>query len=72
MRDQIGEAAGRLWELLQKRNELSISQLPKALGETPTLTYQALGWLAREGKVQYRTVKKTIYVSLAPAEVGVY
>lgn len=72
MRDRIGETAGRVWELLQQQNELTISQLPKVLGETPTLTYQALGWLAREGKVQYRTVRKTTYVSLAPAEVALY
>jgi hypothetical protein len=72
MRDHIGETAGRVWQLLQQRNEITISQIPKALGEPPALTYQALGWLAREGKVEYRTVKKTTYVSLAPAEVAVF
>ena len=72
MRDQIGEMAGRVWEVLQERNELAISQLPKSLGETPAITYQALGWLAREGKVEYRKVKKTTYVSLAQIEAGVF
>ncbi len=72
MRDQIGEVAGRVWEVLQQRGDLAISQLPKSLGETPTITYQALGWLACEGKVEYRKVKKTTYVSLAQIEAGIF
>ncbi len=72
MRDIIGNTAGRVWSVLHEQGDLAISQIPKKLGETPAITYQALGWLAREGKIEYRQEKKTTYVSLAPSEVAAW
>lgn len=65
MKEQIGETAGRIWLRLKKGEEISVAQLPKTLDEKETVVYQALGWLAREGKVKYRTEKNRTFVSIA-------
>jgi predicted transcriptional regulator len=55
MKETVGKTAGRVWELLKKNHEMTISQLPKALKQKDTVVYQAVGWLAREDKIAYRT-----------------
>jgi len=64
MRDQIGLVAGKVWRTLETKGELSLPQLPKILKEKETTVYQALGWLAREGKVSYRTEGNRTLVSV--------
>lgn len=66
---EIGNTAGRIWEILQQEDELTISQLPKALKVKESLVYQGLGWLAREGKIEYRTQGNKTVISLAREEV---
>ena len=69
MIEQVGITAGRIWDALQKDEQLTITQLPKILKEKDSLVYQGLGWLAREGKIQYRQDGNRILVSLAGQEV---
>ena len=69
MRDIIGEEAGRVWKALGKKEEVSLSQLPKMLKSKGEVIYQALGWLAREGKIDYRTKAGKVYVSLSEKEL---
>jgi len=64
MKQDIGQVAGSIWQALKKENELAISQIPKAIDERNPVTYQGLGWLAREGKLNYRTEGKRTFVSL--------
>ena len=64
MKSKIGETAGRIWKLLEEKDKVAVSQLPKALKEPDVITYQALGWLAREGKIEYHGVNNRISVSL--------
>ena len=64
MKNEIGETAGRIWETLNTRGKVAINQLPKILNENSMLVYQALGWLAREDKIEYFIEKKKTYVSL--------
>lgn len=64
MEAQIGKVAGVIWDTLSKRGEVSLSQLPKLVAEKDTLVYQGLGWLAREGKISYRTDKNRTFVEL--------
>ena len=56
---EIGEAAGRVWQVLHERGELSKAQLAKATGLTADLTNQTVGWLAREGKLTCEMKKKS-------------
>ena len=68
MKEQIGMTAGRIWERLRTDGELNLSQLPKILNENSALVYQALGWLAREDKIEYRTMGSKTLISLSKTE----
>lgn len=61
---QIGETAGRIWQLLSTRETLPVSQLPKELDEKAPLVHQGLGWLAREGKIEYVVEGKKTLVKI--------
>ncbi|MCB2229856.1 winged helix-turn-helix domain-containing protein [bacterium] len=60
----IGVLAGDIWQVLKKNGEVAISKLPKMLEESDAMAYQALGWLAREGKIEYRSEGRATFVSL--------
>jgi hypothetical protein len=64
MEEKIGNTAGKIWRILKKSDEVAISKLPKVVGESESMTYQALGWLAREGKIEYRSEGRMTFVSL--------
>ncbi len=49
---QIGEIAGVVWQLLSERGPLTATKLIREVDAPRDLTLQALGWLAREGKLQ--------------------
>ncbi len=63
MKEKIGTSAGEIWRILQKNGEVAISKLPKMLKKSDSVVYQALGWLAREGKLEYRTEGRNTFVS---------
>jgi hypothetical protein len=68
MKEKIGEAAGHVWETLKTKNEISLTELPRVLKLKSDIAYQALGWLAREDKIHYRTKAGKVYVSLVEKE----
>jgi hypothetical protein len=49
--NQIGEAAGAVWRLLDARGPISVAKLVRELGLPRDVVMQALGWLAREDKI---------------------
>lgn len=69
MQDKIGSAAGHIWKFLSTyKKPINISDLPKQSGLAAPLAYQGLGWLAREGKVDYQQKGRSIYVCLGTAD----
>ena len=64
MKEKIGTIAGKIWEALNDKEEMNITQIPKILNEKSSDVYQALGWLAREDKIKYRSEGNKIFVSL--------
>ncbi len=48
----IGADAGRVWQYLKKNGTASPTQLVRALKTTAADVHRALGWLAREGKIE--------------------
>jgi Mn-dependent DtxR family transcriptional regulator len=68
MKDKIGETAGKIWNLLKEKGEVNISQLPRLLNEKSVIVQQALGWLAREDKIEYRTEAGKTRISLTETE----
>ena len=68
MKDKIIETAGKTWKLLGQYGETSVSQLPQLINEQDYIVYQALGWLAREDKINYILKNRKTFVSLSDSE----
>jgi hypothetical protein len=60
----IGQTAGKVWNFLQTSGKSSLAALEREVGAPKPLVYMAVGWLAREGKVELRQEKRTIQLSL--------
>lgn len=64
IREQVGETAGRVWHLLNDQGPQTLAQLRKRLNGSGELVTFALGWLAREDKVDISQDKKIVRVAL--------
>jgi hypothetical protein len=60
----VGETAGRIWHLLNDEGPQTVAQLRKKLNGSGEVLSFALGWLAREDKVDITQEKKTVKVAL--------
>jgi hypothetical protein len=72
MKDRIGEIAGKVWTILGEKQNVDILKLPKILKEEGEIVYQALGWLAREDKINYHTKERKTFVSLSHEEREIF
>ena len=61
---QVGETAGKIWQLLNEEGPQTFPQLKKKLDGSGELLSFALGWLAREDKVDITQEKKIVTVAL--------
>jgi len=61
---QVGETAGKIWHLLNDEGPQTTSQLKKKFNGSGEVLGFALGWLAREGKVEITQDKKIVTVAL--------
>ncbi|MBD3218698.1 MAG: hypothetical protein GF310_10505 [candidate division Zixibacteria bacterium] len=61
--DYIGETAGKIWQVLEK-GESTPRKLATATKSKSDRVYMALGWLAREGKVNFNPTKSSFKVSI--------
>ena len=62
--ENIGETAGLVWNHLRSHGECSLSALEKGIRAPKTVIYMALGWLAREGKINVKEEKRSVRVAL--------
>ncbi len=69
MKDKIIEAAGKVWKYLGAKGPVSLSSLPKGVSEETAVVFQALGWLAREDKIEYIENNKKKLVGLVWSEL---
>lgn len=51
--EQLGEVAGRIWHVLSSEGETTIADLVERIAAPRDVTMQGIGWLAREGKIQF-------------------
>jgi len=51
MSEMIGETAGKVWQFLKTNGPAPGKKIEKGIGENAALMNQAIGWLAREGKI---------------------
>jgi hypothetical protein len=61
---QVGETAGKIWHLLSDEGPQTFTQLKKRLNASGELASFAVGWLAREDKVDITQEKKTLKLAL--------
>lgn len=64
MINRIGFAAGEIWKYLDENGESSPIKIKATLGLSNTMLYLALGWLARENKVNIEQVDFSYKISL--------
>ena len=61
---QVGETAGKVWNLLNDQGPQTLAQLKKKLNGNGEVLSFAIGWLAREDKLDFTTEKKTVRIQL--------
>jgi hypothetical protein len=61
---QIGETAGLVWGALAQQGPVSMAKLVKLVGKPRDTVMQALGWLAREDKIQIADEGRSRVISL--------
>jgi len=61
---QVGETAGKIWNLLSADGPQTVVQIRKKLNGSGEMVTFALGWLAREDKVNISQDKKSLKVTL--------
>lgn len=63
--EKAGELAGKIWDALNQKGELSSKELKKAITvRADKDLYLAIGWLLREDKLQVTEIEKEILISL--------
>jgi hypothetical protein len=60
----IGNNAGKLWKILDEKGDLKISNLKKITKMDIKDVYLALGWLSREGKLEFFETDNELAVRL--------
>jgi hypothetical protein len=61
---QIGETAGEIWHLLDTKGSRPITKLVKEVDAPRDTIMQALGWLAREEKINIEEDARSRVISL--------
>ena len=64
MLENIGSVAGAIWHYLEINNEASLTKLTRELDENERTVLMAIGWLAREGKLDFEKRKQGTYITL--------
>jgi len=64
--------AGRIWKTLGKKGRVDILKLSQILNEKEFIVYQGLGWLAREGKIDFHKTEGRTLVSLSQEEQEIF
>jgi len=64
MEAKIGHAAGMSWQYLERHGETTLSKLKQGTKLSDQLLLMALGWLARENKLNLVQQKRSLKISL--------
>ena len=68
MKESVGKLAGQVWQFLGTKGEVDVAQLARKMKVKGEHAYQGLGWLAREGKVNYQERGGKLFVALTTGE----
>lgn len=64
MQETIGELAGDVWQFLEDNGESSLSAISKGIDAPRSNVNMAIGWLAREHKLEFIDEGRGTYVQL--------
>ena len=64
MEAEIGDAAGTIWEYLDKHGETTLSSIKQRVELSEQIVLMAIGWLAREGKLSFIRAGRTVKIDL--------
>jgi hypothetical protein len=64
---RIGETAGLVWNFLRSNGDCSLSALEKGVEAPRSMVSMAVGWLAREGKIEVKDEKRAVRIVLRDA-----
>jgi len=60
----IGAVAGEIWGLLAKSNGQTLAAIKKSADAPADVVVAAVGWLAREGKLEFAVSGRTVKLTL--------
>lgn len=61
---QIGQTAGAVWTYLTDKEKTSLATMKKDLSVSSELLFAAVGWLAREDKLEFSVSGNSVRISL--------
>jgi hypothetical protein len=64
IKTEIGETAGQVWKLLESDGPQTLAMVKKKVSAKPGYVEYALGWLAREDKIEFAVDKRTCRITL--------
>lgn len=64
MLDNIGHVAGAIWHYLEQNSAATVTEITREIGGTERSILMGIGWLAREGKLEFNKRKQGTYVTL--------
>jgi hypothetical protein len=62
--ETIGHFAGQVWQLLHSQGAQSVPAIKKAVSAPDDIVLAAIGWLAREDKLNFSKSGRTLTISL--------
>lgn len=62
--EQIGQSAGEVWRCLSEEGSMSLAKLVKSVNAPRDVVMQAIGWLAREDKLDIEETSRGRIVQL--------
>ncbi len=62
--EMIGSVAGNVWGVLTERGGQTLASLKKSIDAPDDLVLAAVGWLAREDKLEFQTNGRTMTITL--------
>jgi Winged helix-turn-helix domain (DUF2582) len=64
--EQIGQVAGQIWRQLDEHGAQTLAAIKKSVDAPGDLVLAAVGWLAREDKLEFAASGKSRKISLRP------
>ena len=61
-----------MWKTLGEMEEVVVSRLPQVPKEKGEIVYQALGWLAKEGKLDFHKKEGKTFASLSQEQREIF